>query len=104
MIPTIIDGKQVKVIGGTAFNDKGLTSIVMPSTVTIIESGFSIPNGDGSVYAQGAFSRNPIKEIILPNSIISFGSHAFYHMSNLETVILPSNLLKIPPQLFRVCL
>ena len=51
-------GKQVKVIGGTASNDKGLTSIVIPSTITIIESGLSIPNGDGSVYAVGALFHN----------------------------------------------
>ena len=48
VIPSTLYGLTVTVIGHSAFMDKGLTSVVIPDTVTIIQ-------GDDR---NGAFSRN----------------------------------------------
>ena len=52
VIPQMINGKLVTVIGANAFASKGLTSLVLPSKLVTIESG--------------AFSGNTISKVYFP--------------------------------------
>ena len=102
VIPSMIDGVEVKVIGDKAFYESGLDSVVIPNTVTRI--GYA------------AFRGNDIDSIIIPNSVIIIdnegfaetglisvtlssnlqiiGEYAFYY-NDIETIIIPDSVLLI---------
>ena len=63
IIPATIDGIPVTIIGSNAFQDKGLTGVIIPNSVTII---------DGS-----AFFGNQLTSITIPSSVTSIGTQAF---------------------------
>ena len=105
---TIPDG--VSSIGNAAFSScSELMSISIPDSVTSIgDNAFSrctsltsitIPEGVTSIGAY-AFMRTPIKTIMLPSSIKSFGYGSFYLMSELENIVFMQGLLVIPDNVF----
>ena len=69
VIPSQIDGKAVVAIGDKAFFDSntddglGITSIVMPNTITSI--------------GEGAFRRNKLTNVEIPSSVTGIGHEAF---------------------------
>jgi len=70
----------IKTIGEGAFNKSGLTSIVLPSTLTMT----AIPN-----YLFGA---TPLVSIDIPEGITTIGSQAFANCTALESITFPSTL------------
>ena len=64
VIPSKIKGFRVKSIGVKAFIGKGLTSVVIPGSVTSI--------GDY------AFDGNNLTSVAIPDSVTSIGDRAFY--------------------------
>ena len=71
----------IKIIGIQAFADcKGLTTIVVPNSVTMI--------------SEGAFAESGLKEIILPNSIEYIGEYSFQN-THLRTITIPKSIIEI---------
>ncbi|GHU28501.1 hypothetical protein FACS1894164_20890 [Spirochaetia bacterium] len=75
IIPEIFYGLPVTVIGGRAFMGKNLTSIVIPKSITTIES--YVVQGFGTAQDTGAFENNKLTSIIIPDSVTSIGVRVF---------------------------
>lgn len=74
VIPDEIDGLKVLVIYEEAFmNDDGLTSVVLPSTLTSIDTS-------------AFYGCTSLKEIIIPDSVEYIGDDAFAMCTSLEKV------------------
>ena len=94
-IPAIIDGRSVTIIGGTAFwNCTGLTSIIIPDSVTSIIEGFM----------SGAFlGCTGLTSITIGNSVTSIGTSAFSYCSNLASITIPDSVTSIGDGAFSGC-
>ena len=78
IIPNTINGLTVTSLGNNSFAHKGLTSVVIPETVTQIDNGYwSITE------SYGAFSYNNLKSLIIPASVTSIGGQAFLFAGDL---------------------
>ena len=84
-IPAVVDGFKISEIGASAFKEKGLTSVVIPDTVTLIREGafegnilreLSLPDRLAGLYI-GAFKNNYLTSITHPHSVTDIGDHAF---------------------------
>ena len=86
IIPETIAGKSVTSIGYTAFHYSGLTSIIMPDTITSIEdeafvgnpllSGDSVTFSNGlSIIGQYAFYESFLGSVTIPMSVTSIGEN-----------------------------
>lgn len=85
VIPSKINGTTVIEIDGSAFNNKGLTSVHIPNTVIVIDTY--------------AFSNNLLKRVVIPNSVTTIFAYAF--MNNfIENVTLSKNLTEIGYAIF----
>lgn len=80
VIPSSIDGVEVKKIGYGAFRSKGITSVIMPDTVTDI--------------ATLAFAWDKISIVVLPKKLETIGSRAF-ESNNLTSIDFPITLTEI---------
>ena len=96
-IPSVIDGKPVTSIGGSAFSGcKGLTSVTIPDSVTSLgELAFSnctgltsvtIGNGVTSIGNQAFSGCSGLTSITIPDSVTSIGTDAFYKCEKLTSI------------------
>ena len=101
VIPSTIDGKDVKTIGRAAFaGSKTLVSVVIPDGVTEIGSyAFSACSELNSVTMPdslaeiGGYAFNECTNLVgigIPSSVTTIGYYAFYDCSRLRNVELPS--------------
>ncbi len=127
-IPEVYEGRAVTSIGYGAFEGcSGLTSVTIPNSVTSIgQEAFSGCSGITSVYisdvaawcnisfynsgsnplyyAHHLFINNEeIKDLIIPNSVTSIGSSAFYNCSGLTSVTIPNSVTSIGYNAFHGC-
>jgi len=63
VIPSEAWGQPVTAIGAKAFENCGITSVTIPSTITSI--------------GEGAFARNKLTKVTIPNSVNTIGAKAF---------------------------
>jgi len=102
VIPTTIGGIPVEHIGDQAFQNKGLTSVTIPDSVTTVgRYAFSynqlaevnIPDSVTTI-GYGAFAENQLTSLILGNSVTTIGGHAFYN-NQLTSVNIPDSVTSI---------
>ena len=93
VIPSKINGKIVTTIGSNAFpyvyNENlthRITSLVIPNTVTDIESG--------------AFSGSGLSELLIPNSVVTIG-YAAFEGHYLDSLTIGNSVVTIGPRAFR---
>ncbi|NBD27734.1 leucine-rich repeat domain-containing protein, partial [Paenibacillus glycinis] len=102
IIPATLGGAPVTVIGRAAFDDKGLTSVVIPDTVTTLSTyafrydhltSIDLPD---SLTTLGASSLegNRLTSVTFPDKVLTIGSYAFY-MNSLASVFIPEGVTTI---------
>lgn len=92
VIPSVIDGKAVKVIGSLCFyeTDVSIVSVKIPSSVeTIEESAF--------------YYADKLESIRIPDSVTSIGNRAFAWCSSLKSISFGSGVTEIPSFCFNRC-
>jgi hypothetical protein len=90
-IPSIITGKPVTTIAGSAFRDSSnLTSVTIPSSVT-------------SIGIQAFYNCTSLSSISIPSGVATLGSGAFQNCSALTTASIPSSVTSIGTWAFRDC-
>lgn len=117
-IPSEIDGYTVTTINRSAFQDcKGLTSVVIPNTVTkmedyVIDGAFkdctgltnvTLSNNLGNIGERAFSGCTGLTSITIPNSVTSIGSFAFSGCTGLTSVTLSKNLTMVDTRTFSGC-
>ena len=100
VIPKKLGGKDVVIIGVGAFQYKGLTSVVMPDSVTSIGNyafGWGVLtsaklSSNLTSIGESAFCVNKLTSVIIPSSVTRIGNNAF--LSNLltGTITIPNSV------------
>lgn len=85
----LIVSEGVKKIGIRAFAECNFSQIILPETLTTIEDA--------------VFYGTTTKELIIPESCLEIGKLVCKNMTELEHVVLPSNLEMIPLEMFYNC-
>ena len=80
VIPKEINGMPVVTIFNEAFRKKGLRSVVIPDSVTHIESQ--------------AFAENKLTSIVIPDSVVYIGARSFAE-NRLTSVVIPDSVIEI---------
>lgn len=109
VIPSMINGILVKVIGENSFRNKDIDKVYIPASVEIISKhAFSnskikvIEFSEGLVeIEEGAFSNNIINNIRFPETLIKIGKNAFENSFISGSLTLPSCLKIIDEYAFR---
>ncbi|MDE5860730.1 MAG: leucine-rich repeat protein [Ruminococcus sp.] len=81
-IPAEIDGKKVMTIGKSAFNQKKLTSVTIPDSVT-------------SIGYQAFYNCKYLTALSMPDSIIELGGECFNNCTSLQSVKFSNSLTEI---------
>ena len=96
IIPAVINGRHVRIIGNSAFARSQLTSVTIPDSVTIIEytafarnqlTSVTIPNSVTTI-GRWAFENNQLTSVTIPNSVRYIGIYAFLNNQLTSVVIL----------------
>ena len=116
LIPTDVDGKPVRLIGGAAFfNCTSLTSITIPNSVISIGAGafyactsltsVTFPNNIEftSIRAGAFYGCTGLTSVTIPNSVTSIGDEAFSNCSSLTSVTIPDSVTSIGDSTFSNC-
>ena len=113
-IPSSLGGCPVTWIGSGAFEDRsGLTSVTIPSGVTVIASdafsgcssltSITIPESMTSI-GNSAFSGcSSLTSITIPESMTSIGNSAFSGCSSLTSITIPDSVTDIEDYAFSYC-
>ncbi|MDD3523238.1 MAG: leucine-rich repeat protein [Candidatus Cloacimonetes bacterium] len=113
-IPDNIDGYPVTNIGNSTFAFcSGLTSVVIPESVTIIRdrafenctnlTSVIIPNSVTSIGNYAFSGCSGLTSVTIPNSVTSIGYSAFENCTNLTSVIIPNSVTSIEGWVFFGC-
>ena len=114
VIPSTIDGKDVKTIGQAAFaGSSTLVSVVIPDGVTEIGpyafsscSKLKDVTMSNTLVKIGAYAFNECTNLVgigIPSSVTTIGNYAFYDCSRLRNVELPSKLENLGTEAFYNC-
>ena len=113
-IPSIIDGKPVTGIGGSAFyNCTRLTKVTIPDGVTYIgDSAFNncysltsiaIPNSVTYINDSAFSYCNSLISITIPEGVTYIGYNAFEDCSSLTSIAIPDSVTSIGDNAFGYC-
>lgn len=79
--------KGLKVLREESFNHTALDEIILPQGLEIIESFAFGTAGSGPLAVQ-----SNVSEVVIPDSVVSIGEHAFASRDNLKTVVMSKNI------------
>ncbi|AZQ65406.1 T9SS type A sorting domain-containing protein [Flammeovirga pectinis] len=107
IIPSTLDNQTVTIIGTSAFENKGITSVKLPSTLTDFEVACFRNNALTSIVIPNSVTRienfifedNNINSITFPSTLKEIGNQAFYD-NQLTTVSIPNTVTSISPNAF----
>lgn len=116
-IPSTIDGYTVTSLYGSIYgafrNCTGLTSVIIPDSVTSIGSNafedctgltsITIPDSVTSIGSSAFSGCSGLRSITIPDSVTSIESYAFRGCTGLTSITLSANLTKINRQTFENC-
>lgn len=114
-IPSVIDGKAVRVIGSLCFHDTeiSITSVKIPSSVTEIEESafyyadklesIRIPDSVTVIGSRAFAWCNSLSSISFGSGVTEIPSFCFNHCESLEEVIIPAKVTKIGVRAFSYC-
>ena len=100
-------------IGGYAFAGTGLTSIVIPNSVTRIEGDIfenckqlvSVKLSENLTFINHYTfcGCEKLSSVTIPNSVNNLGSYSFYGCSSLKSIVIPSRVTFIGKEAFSYC-
>lgn len=109
----IFDNKLVIENNVLLCNCSGLTSVIIPDSVTSIgDYAFSycieltsliIPNSVTSIGKHTFYGCVKLSSVIIPNSVVSIGDFAFFDCSGLTSITIPNSVTSIGVGAFRRC-
>ena len=79
--------KGLKVLREESFNHTALDEIILPQGLEIIESFAFGTAGSGPLAVQ-----SNVSEVVIPDSVVSIGEHAFANRDNLKTLVMSKNI------------
>ncbi len=96
---------SVTSIGGRAFyNCTGLTSVNVSDIAAWSKISFLYESGNPLYYAHHLYLNGvEIKDLVIPNSVTSIGSNAFYGCTGLTSIIIPNSVTDIGHHAFENC-
>ena len=113
VVPAIINGHSVSIIGSKAFQNTDILSITLLDTVnTISESAFykcfslervEFGNNITQIGKKAFFNCTSLSIIYLPDSLLTLGELAFSHCTNLSTVYIGKHITKLEMRVFEDC-
>ena len=113
MIPSEIDGYEVKYIARSAFHeDKNIRTVVLPDTIrALCDYAFKSSNiesihlGSGlEQIGDGVFEHcYELENITLSNNLKTIGNSVFRGCSNLASIVLPDSLSYLGGSVFDIC-
>ena len=112
-LPPNYNGKNYT-IGAYAFsNCTGLTSVIIPNSITSIENNVfknctslayvEIPNSVTSIGNSAFHGCSGLTSVVIPNSVTSIGSDAFSYCSGLTSIEIPNSVTSIGRYAFFCC-
>lgn len=100
-------------IAAYAFNDRQLTTFVVPDNVTVIGSSafalcrqltsITLPNSITEIKFNTFSSCKSLASIDIPNTVTSIGSAAFSYCDSLTSVVIPNSVTEILSSAFYLC-
>ena len=114
-IPPEVDGVPVRVIGKRAFlNNQHITELVIPDTVTSIESGGAfrgcgklaavrLSGGITAINANTFQHCTSLTSVVIPEGVTVIGDFAFYGCTALASITIPQSVTAIKRDAFRGC-
>lgn len=102
VVPTHIDGCEVVSIGPEAFWNKGIKTVTLPPTLSVIGfyafafnelTSVTIPES-AALIEDGAFMYNKITRLRIAKNIFAIPHSAFRH-NKLEQIVIPENTQEI---------
>ena len=89
--------KGLKVLREDSFRHTALDEIILPQGLEIIES-FAF--GNASPSAGNLAVKSNVSEVVIPDSVVSIGEHAFANRDNLKTLVMSENIEHIAKYAF----
>ena len=87
--------KGLKVLREESFSHTALDEIILPQGLEIIESFAFGTAGSGPLAVQ-----SNVSEVVIPDSVVSIGEHAFADRDNLKTLVMSENIEHIGSKAF----
>ncbi len=113
VIPETHDGKPVTAIGRAFYEYRGLTSIIIPNSVTSIEeyafyhcyglTSIVIPDSVTSIGDRAFDGCERLTSVTIGRGMTSIGTGVFSGCSELTSIIIPDSVTSIGTQAFREC-